>query len=144
MYFLPEVPALVCTVCNCIILTTTCAGKSFLLKRIIYELLLSKKKVAVTASTGIAACNINGTTLHSFAGVRENPDGTIDARSAWRNKENWKSIDVLIIDEISMIHAALFDGIEEVARAIRGYGQEQKYVFGKIQLVRVLASFTPC
>nr|CAG8571278.1 5364_t:CDS:10 [Entrophospora candida] len=46
-------------------------GKSFLLKRIIEALRLhyGKEKVAVTALTGIAAVNINGTTLHSFSGI---------------------------------------------------------------------------
>ena len=46
-------------------------GKSFLLKKIITVLksLHGEKKVAVTALTGIAANNINGTTLHSFAGI---------------------------------------------------------------------------
>jgi ATP-dependent DNA helicase PIF1 len=47
------------------------SGKSFLLKKIITALRLQygEKKVAVTALTGIAAHNIQGTTLHSFAGI---------------------------------------------------------------------------
>jgi ATP-dependent DNA helicase PIF1 len=45
------------------------SGKSFLLKRIISNLREQQREVAVTATTGIAAVNINGTTLHSFAGI---------------------------------------------------------------------------
>ena len=51
---------------------TGCAGtgKSFLLSKIVQRLyqLHGKKHVAVTASTGMAACNIAGCTLHSWAG----------------------------------------------------------------------------
>jgi ATP-dependent DNA helicase PIF1 len=46
-------------------------GKSFLLREIIRVLRMtySVDCIAVTSSTGLAACNIGGTTLHSFAGV---------------------------------------------------------------------------
>ena len=46
-------------------------GKSYVLRLMVTALKkkLGAKKVFVTASTGIAACNIGGTTLHSFAGM---------------------------------------------------------------------------
>ena len=59
--------------------------------------------VAVTASTGLAACNVGGITLHSFAGIglgREPVDQLV--KKIRRNKkglERWKKAKVLIIDE---------------------------------------------
>ena len=46
-------------------------GKSFLLRRVVTEMgnRYGPSSVHVTASTGIAACNIGGTTIHNFAGV---------------------------------------------------------------------------
>jgi hypothetical protein len=53
----------------CSLLYTPGTGKSVLLREIIRELREREMIVAVTASTGIAAVNIRGKTLHSFAGV---------------------------------------------------------------------------
>jgi hypothetical protein len=78
---------------------------AFLLKEIIRHLssLYSKDKYQVTASTGIAAYNIGGCTLHSFAGCGLG-NGTSEElyRMASRNKktlERWLSCNILIIDE---------------------------------------------
>ena len=80
-------------------------GKSFLLKEIIKQLKVSyrKEEIAVTASTGIAACNINGTTLHSFAGIGLG-EGTHEMlmkriRQNKRTADRWATVKVLIIDE---------------------------------------------
>lgn len=87
--------------------TTTGTGKSVLLREIIKAL---KKKhgkaqdaVAITASTGIAACNIGGMTLHSFSGIGIG-EGTPEslALKVRRNKNassRWLRCKVLIIDE---------------------------------------------
>ncbi|GBB85025.1 hypothetical protein RclHR1_01160019 [Rhizophagus clarus] len=112
-------------------------GKSFLLQRIITSLKAryGSETVAVTATTGIAAVNISGTTLHSFAGVGLGR-GTaaeliksVQKSVAARNR--WKSIDTLIIDEISMLDADLFDKLENIARTVRNNNRP----FGGIQLV---------
>lgn len=50
---------------------------------------------------------------------------------AWANKKNWRTTDVLIIDEISMINGTLFDTLEALARDIRADPRP----FGGIQLV---------
>lgn len=82
-------------------------GKSVLLRHIIQDL---KKKyeskqdaVAVTASTGIAACNVGGTTLHSFGGVglaKETPERLLTyVRRNRRAVTRWLRTSVLIIDE---------------------------------------------
>jgi ATP-dependent DNA helicase PIF1 len=114
-------------------------GKSFLLKRIIRGLatkyLGDSESVAVTASTGVAAQNIGGTTLHRFAGIGLGQAPTEKLiQDVLKNKiklRRWLYADVLIIDEISMIDCVLFDKLDAVARAVRG----SNLPFGGIQLV---------
>ncbi|KAL7414122.1 PIF1-like helicase-domain-containing protein [Mrakia frigida] len=108
-------------------------GKSLLLKHIIKALRFpsstssaSPLRVAVTASTGAAAVNIGGQTLHSWAGIglgKQEPEEYWEKWSAYKKSipmENWRTTDVLIIDEISMIDGPLFDKLEQLARLTRG------------------------
>ena len=114
-------------------------GKSVLLRDIIRNLRIKYKKepdrVAVTASTGLAACNVGGSTLHSFAGIGLGKDDVPElVRKIKRNakaKLRWQRTKVLIVDEISMVDGDLFDKLENVARIIRSNGRP----FGGIQLV---------
>lgn len=114
-------------------------GKSVLMRAIIAELRkrFSREpdRVAVTASTGLAACNIGGVTLHSFGGIGLGKDDVPTlVRKIKRNakaKNRWIRTKVLIIDEISMVDGDLFDKLESVARAMRNNGRP----FGGIQLV---------
>jgi len=88
-----------------------------------------------TASTGLAACAIGGTTLHSFAGIGlGNGPHKIILDRVMRNentKRRWRRCKVLIIDEISMISGELFNLIDLVAKAVRADDRP----FGGIQLV---------
>jgi ATP-dependent DNA helicase PIF1 len=86
-------------------------GKSVLLREIIKSLKKAYAKnpeaVAVTASTGLAACNVGGITLHSFAafGLGKDPVETL-VRKIRRNKkgyERWRKTKVLIIDESKIL-----------------------------------------
>lgn len=92
-------------------------------------------RVAVTASTGLAACNIGGVTLHSFAGIglgKEPPEELVKKiRRNQKAKHRWMRTKVLIVDEVSMVDGDLFDKLEQVARVIRNNGRP----FGGIQLV---------
>ena len=114
-------------------------GKSVLLRDIIRNLRLKYQKeqdrVAVTASTGLAACNVGGSTLHSFAGIGLGKDDVPElVRKIKRNakaKQRWQRTKVLVIDEISMVDADLFDKLESIARIVRSNGRP----FGGIQLV---------
>lgn len=95
-------------------------GKSFVLQELIK--VLPPDSTAVTASTGCAAAPLHGQTLHAFAGIGIGKK-TIDlAVKAVRNKKsllrNWKNVQTLIIDEISMVPADFFDLIEAVAREV--------------------------
>lgn len=114
-------------------------GKSVLMKSIITQLRQKYGKepdrVAVTASTGLAAVNIDGTTLHSFAGIGLGKEPATELvkkiRKNPKARQRWVRTRVLIIDEVSMIDGDLFDKLEHVARIIRNNGSP----FGAIQLV---------
>jgi ATP-dependent DNA helicase PIF1 len=114
-------------------------GKSVLMRAIIAAL---KKKyvreadrVAVTASTGLAACNIGGVTLHSFGGIglgkEDIPTLLKKIKRNQKAKNRWLRTKVLIVDEISMVDGDLFDKLEAIARGMRNNGRP----FGGIQLV---------
>ena len=114
-------------------------GKSVLLREIIKGLRQKYNRetdrVAVTASTGLAACNVGGVTLHSFAGIGLGKEAAPElVRKIKRNpkaKARWMRTKILIIDEISMVDGDLFDKLESIARSIRNNGRP----FGGIQLV---------
>jgi len=86
-------------------------GKSFVLHKICQMLerqdMKKFKHFFVTASTGIAAVQIGGMTVHSFAGTGKGEDGITTLREkAWRTKnirKHWEDCKVLIIDEVSMV-----------------------------------------
>ncbi len=111
------------------------SGKTYLLNKYINYLKDHNIGVAVTASTGIAATHLHGTTIHSWSGI-----GVRDALTTKdleklltnkRIKSNYKKNKVLIIDEISMLHQHHLNMIDSIARYILGNNQ----VFGGIQLV---------
>lgn len=114
-------------------------GKSVLLREIIKGLRQRHKhesdRVAVTASTGLAACNVGGVTLHSFAGIGLGKEAVPElVKKIKRNakaKTRWLRTKVLVVDEISMVDGDLFDKLEGVARSVRNNGRP----FGGIQLV---------
>lgn len=106
-------------------------GKTTLLKYITQTI---NKKFVITASTGVAAVNAGGVTLHSLMGV---PFGVIDPNElpkASMKKERQdliRAIDTLIIDEISMITPDILDYIDYKLRKFRG----SKLPFGGVQVV---------
>ncbi|XP_012559164.1 ATP-dependent DNA helicase PIF1 isoform X1 [Hydra vulgaris] len=107
-------------------------GKSYLLKRIIGA--LPPDTTVASASTGVAACQIGGVTLHSFAGIGSG-DGSLEKCIELASRpsviRNWKRCKALLIDEVSMIDAEFLDKIEQVARAVRN----SELPFGGIQLI---------
>ncbi|KAF3993007.1 hypothetical protein FT663_00304 [Candidozyma haemuli var. vulneris] len=112
-------------------------GKSVVLRYLVQALYRKHGmfSVGVTASTGLAACNIGGQTLHKYLCIGL---GTGDpqelAKKISRKPESqraWKNTRVLIIDEISMIDAKLFSKIDQIAKIIR----KSREPFGGMQLV---------
>ena len=111
-------------------------GKSVLLKSIIKALRAKHKdNVVVTASTGLAACNIGGITLHSFAGVGlANEEVDFLFKRLKRNKkayQRWISTKVLIIDEVSMVDGHLLNKLNTLAKKAR----RNNMPFGGIQVI---------
>ncbi|KAF6132072.1 PIF1 5'-to-3' DNA helicase [Phyllostomus discolor] len=107
-------------------------GKSYLLKRILGS--LPPTGTVATASTGVAACHIGGTTLHAFAGIGSGQAPLAQCVALAQRpgvRQGWLSCQRLVIDEISMVEADLFDKLEAVARAVR----QQNKPFGGIQLI---------
>uniref|UniRef100_A0A8C6RXW5 ATP-dependent DNA helicase PIF1 n=2 Tax=Nannospalax galili TaxID=1026970 RepID=A0A8C6RXW5_NANGA len=107
-------------------------GKSYLLKRILGS--LPPTGTVATASTGVAACHIGGTTLHAFAGIGSGQAPLAQCVALAQRpgvQQGWLNCQRLVIDEISMVEADLFDKLEAVARAVR----QQNKPFGGIQLI---------
>lgn len=113
---------------------------------------LSPKRMVVVAPTGVAAINAGGVTIHSFFQMSFGPqipvdpdqqrqmvvpaDGNIAAgiKRFSREKINIiRSLDLLVIDEISMVRADILDGIDEV---LRRYKNRYK-PFGGVQLLMI-------
>ena len=108
---------------NCLLSGPAGVGKSFLVKALVDFLGQHRINVAVTASTGVAAFNIGGQTLHSFAGLGlgDEPVDQIISEVMKRGKvkERIRATHVLFLDEVSMIKGDLLDKANAVFRAIR-------------------------
>lgn len=113
------------------------AGKTYVLNEFIRQMARTGKNVAVTASTGIAATHIGGTTIHSWSGL-----GIKDFLSEWdierlkttdRLVKRYNAADVLVIDEVSMLHGARLDMVNQVAKLLR----KNEAPFGGLQVVLV-------
>ncbi|RLN95442.1 hypothetical protein BBJ28_00008142 [Nothophytophthora sp. Chile5] len=112
-------------------------GKSFLLQHLLkHGCGHAMGRVYPTATTGIAAYNIGGMTLHHFAGIEPRAYTSRQQLLAQitRKKDavaRWKLAQVLVIDEISMLDGRLFEDLEAVARQLR----RSSAFFGGIQLI---------
>lgn len=108
-------------------------GKTYLLNQFIKRARSDGKSVAVTATTGLAATHLNGTTIHAWSGigVRDALDGMFFTKISKQRAELISKADILIIDEISMLHDFRLDMIEEIARTLRGGDRP----FGGLQVV---------
>ena len=111
-------------------------GKSALIKQIYQDAIL-KKNIQVCALTGCASVLLNckAKTLHSWAGIGlgnssfENIVKKINKHKFL--KATWKNIQILIVDEVSMLSLKLFDLLNEVGKAIR----QNPKPFGGIQVI---------
>jgi nucleoside-triphosphatase THEP1 len=113
---------------------------------------LSPKRMIVVAPTGVAAINAGGVTIHSFFQMHFGPHvPEINTQSGVRNTGNnasafdkaqrfsrekiniMRSLDLLVIDEISMVRADLLDAVDEVLRRFK----DRHKPFGGVQLLMI-------
>jgi len=111
------------------------SGKTHLLNKYIQYLKNHNVKVAITASTGIAATHVEGTTIHAWSGIGIKDNMTAKdlekLRTNNRIKRHYENTKVLIVDEISMLHKHQLDMVDTIARYILNSDK----VFGGIQVV---------
>lgn len=111
------------------------SGKTYTLNQYIHYLRARRVAVAVTASTGIAATHMNGTTIHSWSGIGIKDELTErDLKNISGRRylaDRMKETAVLIIDEISMLHAKQLDMVNEILKHVR----KTEAPFGGLQVV---------
>ena len=118
-------------------------GKTTFLRKVVEE---SRKRVVVVAPTGIAAINAGGVTIHSFFQLPLHPfipGAKIESKFAFSKEKRSiiKTMDLLIIDEISMVRSDLLDAVDSVLRRFRNRFKP----FGGVQLLMIgdLQQLTP-
>lgn len=109
-------------------------GKSYLLEFFIRN---TSKNVAVLASTGVAALNVGGQTIHSFFRIKPTaPIPEEDLKPAESRKRIYRCLDAIVIDEVSMISPELMNAIDQVLRNAMGedipFGGKQMLLFGDL------------
>jgi len=109
------------------------SGKTYVLNQFIRAAKDEGKKVTVTATTGLAATHLNGTTIHAWSGI-----GVLDAlppryheNLSKARRETIEKTDVLVIDEISMLHDFRLDMVDQLLRKVRG----NDWPFGGMQVI---------
>lgn len=118
-------------------------GKTTFLKTVVEQ---STKRLVVVAPTGVAAINAGGVTIHSFFQLPLSPfvpGAHVQNRFDFSREKRkiLRTIDMLIIDEISMVRADLLDAIDSVLRRYRDHSRP----FGGVQLLMIgdLQQLTP-
>jgi len=114
-------------------------GKTTFLHRLKMQ---SNKRMVIVAPTGVAAINAKGVTIHSFFQLPFGPilpDDELGSTSSFNRRFSKtkiniiKSLDLLIIDEISMVRADLLDGIDKTLRRYKN----KNLIFGGVQLLMI-------
>lgn len=103
-------------------------GKSTFLKYLLANL---KKNAVIAAPTGIAAINVGGQTIHSLFGLKPEIQMPEHLKINFKRKAFFSKLDILIIDEISMVRADVLDAIDFLLREYR----DIDYPFGAVQVI---------
>jgi ATP-dependent DNA helicase PIF1 len=124
-----HVKSLIASGRNIFITGSAGTGKSYILNQLRQEF----PDMDITASTGMAAINVSGTTIHSFAGIGigDRPAEDLYWKMRTETRNRIRSCKMLAIDEISMLSAETLKLIDEVFKLTRG----NKLSFGGIQLI---------
>lgn len=111
------------------------SGKTYVLREYINYLKSLNADVGITASTGIAATHMGGTTIHSWSGIgiRDSLSKSDVQEIAEKKhiKNKIKKAQVLIIDEVSMLHHFRLDLIDKIVREVKNSPEP----FGGMQVV---------
>lgn len=109
------------------------SGKTYVLNQFIRYARDDGKRVAVTASTGLAATHLNGNTIHAWSGmgVHDSIPRKLISDMSKSRREQIEHADILVIDEVSMLHDYRLDMVEEITRKVRKNDQP----FGGLQVV---------
>jgi len=111
------------------------AGKTYVLNKYIDYLKKKNISVAITASTGIAATHLGGTTIHSWSGIgiKDNINEA-DIKKLLKKtylRKHYLGTSVLIIDEVSMLHAHQLDLVNQLCQIFR----QDLRPFGGMQII---------
>jgi ATP-dependent exoDNAse (exonuclease V) alpha subunit len=110
-------------------------GKTYVLNQYIQYLRKRNISVAITASTGIAATHLNGQTIHAWSGIGIKSHLTAGKISLLLSKKKFKEqlqrTQVLIIDEISMLHKDQLQLIHQILQAAKS----SEHPFGGMQVI---------
>lgn len=113
------------------------AGKTYVLNQFIEEAKRQHRTVAVTASTGIAATHIGGVTIHSWSGlgIRDyvTPQDLQKLANNAKLVKRYNATDVLVIDEVSMLHGQRLNMVDQVCKHLR----KSEQPFGGLQVILV-------
>src|ERR1700722_15922824 len=113
------------------------SGKTHTINRYVQWLRQRGVDPAVTASTGIAATHIGGSTIHSWSGIgiKSSLDSNDLKRLTGTGKllKRYNAADILVIDEVSMLDGARLDTINHLAKLLRRSDQP----FGGLQVILV-------
>ena len=104
-------------------------GKSTLLN---YFRSKTNKKFVVLAPTGVAALNVKGQTIHSFFGFHPQISKATVRKAGADNLDFFRTLETIVIDEISMVRADLLDCVDRALRLNRGKPREP---FGGVQMI---------
>jgi len=118
------------------------SGKSALIKKIFEDAVEREKNIQVTALTGCASLLLGcrAKTLHRWSGIglglktiQFNVDRIMDKKkySMRGIRDLWRKIDLLVVDEVSMLSLKLFDMLNQIGKAVRGNSRP----FGGIQVI---------
>lgn len=111
---------------ECVFITGAAGtGKSLFLQLLVDAL---PSRPVVLAPTGVAALRVEGETIHSFFRL---PHGVLTAWDVERNEGDFRQLQVVVIDEVSMVRADLMDAVDRLLRRAK----QKDIPFGGVQLV---------
>lgn len=109
------------------------SGKTYVLNEFIRHAKKAGKHVSVTATTGLAATHLGGTTIHAWSGIGVHDELPTDFEDYLlkSRRDIIETTDILVIDEVSMLHDYRLDMVDMVARKVR----DDDRPFGGLQVV---------